>query len=133
MPKDKPYNGGQWTKSRFHSFVAGALRGVTSRWGPIAQAKKNARVRRGFYLCNACKQEIPATLPAVYKSGKKKGKPYRRKNALVDHVRPIVDPVKGFQSWDEFISNLFCELDNLQVLCHECHQKKCQEERQARK
>jgi hypothetical protein len=128
----KPHNNGQWTTARFHSFVESALRGACRKWGPIALCKKNARTRRGFYRCAACEHEVPATLPDVYKSGKKKGQPYRRKNAIVDHIKPIV-PAVGFTSWDEVVANMFCELDNLQVLCHACHQEKCAREREERK
>ena len=127
----KPHNNGQWTSARLHSFVKGALRGACSKWGPIGLCKKRARVRRGFYKCAGCKLEVAATLPAVYQSGKKKGQPYRRKNAIVDHIAPIV-PASGFTSWDDVVARMFCEVDNLQVLCHECHQLKCAEERKER-
>jgi hypothetical protein len=50
----------------------------------------------------------------------------------VDHIKPVVDPVKGFQTWDLFIDNLFCEADNLQALCTGCHKKKSKEETQKR-
>ena len=127
----KPRNNGTWTEARFNSFVKGALRAVCSKWGPIALCKKRARVRRGWYLCAGCKQEVVATTPAVYQSGKKKGQPYRRKNAIVDHIEPIV-PAEGFTTWDEVVRRMFCEVDNLQLLCHDCHQLKCAEERKER-
>jgi 5-methylcytosine-specific restriction endonuclease McrA len=50
-------------------------------------------------------------------------------NVFVDHVNPIVDPEQGFVSWDEFINGLFCERENLQVLCGQCHDEKSLEER----
>lgn len=50
----------------------------------------------------------------------------------VDHIEPIV-PVTGFTNWDDVIKRMFCELDNLQVLCKACHQVKSQEERRLRK
>ena len=128
----KPHNNGQWTTARLHSFVKGALRGACSKWGPISRCKQLARTRRGFYRCAECKQEISATLPDTYKSGKKKGQAYRRKNAIVDNIKPIV-PASGFDSWDSVVERMFCELSNLQVLCHACHQVKCAEEREERK
>jgi len=129
----KPYCGGRMTKARREAFVMSALRAACRKWRPIADCKRKARTERGFYRCNECRREVPATTPAVYKSGKKKGKGYRRKNVLVDHIKPIVDPAKGFESWDKAIDNMFCEADNLQVLCHDCHQKKCKSEREQRK
>lgn len=47
----------------------------------------------------------------------------------MDHIVPIIDPCVGFTDWDEFIENLYCELDNLQVLCWSCHEEKTGEER----
>ena len=85
------------------------------RWAPKNDVKKEARVARGIYLCNGCKQEVPATLPPP--PGKRK----RVDNVFVDHIIPIVDPEVGFTTWDDFINNLFCEKHNLQVLCLECH------------
>ena len=47
----------------------------------------------------------------------------------VDHIKPVVDPKKGFTTWDDFIDRLFCEKKNLQALCRGCHAKKTKEER----
>lgn len=32
-------------------------------------------------------------------------------------------------SWDQFINALFCEKDNLQVLCKPCHKEKTKQEK----
>lgn len=133
MGKQKPYCSGTMTEARRRAFLMGAWRAACRKWKPIADCKRNARTRRGFYLCAACKSEVPATLPSVYKSGKKKGKRYRKKNAIVDHIKPVIDPAKGFESWDQVAERMFCEADNFQLLCHACHQAKCSEERKARK
>lgn len=39
----------------------------------------------------------------------------------VDHIVEV-GPFEG--SWDHFIPRLYCELDNLQVLCVDCHKLK---------
>lgn len=113
--------GGRWTESRFDQFIRSLLRAGTRRWAPISDALKKARVRRGWYKCAECLEEVPATIRDD--SGK------RVKNAVVDHVNPVVDPSVGFESWDKLIESLFCEEDNLQVLCHACHTEKTIEER----
>lgn len=118
------YMGGQWTPARFTSFIKSALRSASMKWAPIQQVKKEARVRRGFYQCSGCGEVVPATLPP------KPGNKRRIKNVLVDHIDPIIDPHTGFTTWDDFVDRLFCEKENLQVLCHACHQEKCEEERQ---
>lgn len=50
----------------------------------------------------------------------------------VDHIKPVVDPKKGFTTWDEFIDRLFCERKNLQAICLECHKVKTAEEKEIR-
>lgn len=110
----------QWTEARYKSFITSLLRQGTRRWAPITEVEKEARVERGFYLCACCKESVPATT----KVGKK-----RQKNVFVDHIDPIVNPETGFTTWDDFIERMFCEKENLQLLCKSCHDKKSSEER----
>ena len=116
----KPRCGGLWTEAQYITFVKNQLRGATWKWKPISDCLKEARQTKGWYLCNGCKQIVPSTI----KVGTK-----RVKNVLVDHINPVVDPIKGFTTWDDFINNLFSEKDNLQVLCGACHTIKTTEER----
>ena len=134
QPKNKgavmhPFNSGRWTQARFDSFVRSALRGASMRWPPKYEVKKAARVERGKYKCIGYKRRshiVPASLPP------KEGNKRRINNVQIDHIIPIV-PINGRSTWDEVIANLFCEIENLQVLCHECHKKKTGEEREMRK
>jgi len=130
MPNKIPRtrNGGKWTESRFNSFIKGGLRRMTTRWGPIQQAKKDARKGRGEYLCAECGQIVPATIPSKTKTSKT-GKPARETNIFVDHKEPIIDPTVGFVSWDEVIERMFVEAEGLQVLCKTCHDIKTTKER----
>lgn len=111
---------GQWTEARFKSFIISALRGATKRWGPRNEAKKEANVRRGFYKCAECKEVVPLKV-------KRNGRMVT--NIHIDHIVPMVDPAVGFTNWDEYIERMFCEKDGLQVLCRDCHDVKCSEER----
>jgi 5-methylcytosine-specific restriction endonuclease McrA len=120
----KTRNTGRWTEAQFTSFIKGNLRRITTRWAPIPETLKAARTRRGFYTCAGYGCE-PHEVPASTRD--EKGK--RVKNALVDHIEPIIDPAVGWVSWDETINRMFCEADNLQVLCYECHKKKSDEEK----
>lgn len=123
-------NGGTWTEGRFQSFIKGALRSASNRWGPKFAAKKAAWVRRGIYLCAGYKcppHEVPATLPPD------PGKKRRINNSVIDHIDPVIDPVTGFVSWDNVIERLFVEKEGLQLLCASCHQMKTADERQVRK
>lgn len=117
---EKVHCGGRWTPAKFHSFIKNLLRQGTRKWAPIQDVKKKARVKRGVYLCAGCGEEVPATISV---DGK------RVNNAIVDHIIPIIPPEEGFTTWDSVIERMYCEEDNLQVLCHRCHTEKTNEER----
>lgn len=67
--------------------------------------KKNAWIKRGVYKC------------AGYK---RKAHEVRAKDVQIDHVTPI----GPLEEWNVWIDRLFCDEDNLQVLCKECHSRK---------
>lgn len=54
------------------------------------------------YTCAVCSQDFTS------------------KDVQVDHRVPIGNDL----TWDEFISRLFCEKENLQCLCIPCHKEK---------
>ena len=106
------HNNGKWSDGRFKGFVTSALRSAMRRWPPkwdtLAKAfvgskinKKTGRKAK-HYKCSLCHKEFVA------------------KGVQVDHKVPI----GKCETWDEFISKLFCEQVNLQVLCVKCHRKK---------
>lgn len=111
------------TEAAFTAFVKSALRSKSRFWKPISDVLKAARVGHGTYLCNVCQQQVPVSRVV---NGK------RRKNIMVDHINPVVSPETGFTDWNEFIANLFCETDNLQAICSDCHDLKSKEERATR-
>lgn len=128
--KMKERNSGQWTEARFRSFIKGGLRHLSMRWGPKIEAKKKARVERGRYRCAGYKRRahiVDVSLPP------KPGGKSRRNNVFVDHIDPVIDIETGFTSWDDVINKLFCEIDNLQVLCLECHKHKTADEKESRR
>ena len=77
--------------------------------------KKNARTARNTYTCSLCSKSVG------------------NKDIKIDHIHPVVDPTKGFVSWDSFIERLFVELDGYQAICVACHKEKTAEERLVRK
>lgn len=115
---DKTHAGGTWTKARYFGFIRSALRSAWSRypvkWQVLEAAKrkyagKDRRIK-WEYQCNSCKGWFLA------------------KEIQVDHITPA-GSLKDYTDLPKFVSNLFCESDNLQVLCKECHNTKTQEER----
>jgi hypothetical protein len=118
--KPKTRCSGTMTEAQFNSFIRGTLRSASRRWKPIGDALKAAWVSRGIYHCAGCDKDVPLSI-------KVNGK--RVKNVSVDHISPVVDPTSGFIDWNMFICRLYCETDNLQVLCKDCHDKKTKIER----
>ena len=123
--KRSSFNEGEWTPARFRSFVTGALRTATRRWPPKFKALKAALSGRKtnkktgklamHYICASCSDEFVMS------------------DVEIDHVEAVVDPAKGFISWDVYVDRLFCETNNLQVLCKPCHKEKTAAEKILRK
>lgn len=118
-------NGGLWTEAKFRSFVISALRAASRRW-PVkwavlkaALVGKSVNTKTGkfaqHYRCSHCR----ATFPAA--------------DVVVDHIHPVVDTMKGFTTWDEYVERMFVEAEGLQVLCKGCHKEKTATERKERK
>lgn len=117
----KEYNMWTMTKAWKTWMIRSALRKLTMRWRPITETKKKARVRRWFYLCAWCGQEVPSTIIATLKNWKVK----RVNNIIIDHIIPIVDPLIWFNWWDDWIEKAFDEdINNFQLLCRECNTHK---------
>ena len=114
----KTRNAGTMTESAFWSFIRSSLRQKSRWWKPIAEAKLKAKrkykgpnKRQKFeYLCNVCKEW------------------FADKEINVDHIIPA-GTLRCAQDLPGFVERLFCEVDNLQVLCETCHNKKTQDEK----
>lgn len=114
-----------WTAGRLRTFITSTLRGGFRKYPAKYECLQKAFVGKkiniksnrlsAHYLCNHCKGEFPTA------------------DVQVDHVNPIVNPDDGFVSWDEYIKNLFCPIENLQVLCTTCHDAKTLGENKLRK
>lgn len=57
----------------------------------------------------------------------------RKKDIVVDHVDPVVDPRVGFVGWDAFYGRLFVPVDKMQGLCKTCHTIKTKQENAERR
>lgn len=107
MAKKRPFN--------LVSYLRSVLRKASYRHPQRSEAMRQARVAYGTYRCAVC------------------GKNKKPKEVAVDHVTPVV-PITGWDSWDGFISRLFCDAEGLQVICRTpCHEEKTKKERELRK
>lgn len=114
----KNRNNGTMSESAFWSFIRSALRNKSRWWKPIAECKQRSRrpytgpkKRQKFeYQCNECKGWYPD------------------KEINVDHIIPA-GTLTCSTDLPGFVERLFCEIDNLQVLCTGCHDVKTKSER----
>jgi hypothetical protein len=110
--------GGTWTESRYWTFIRSALRQAWSKYPVRYQVLNDARRpykgadkrTKWEYQCKCCT------------------KWYKSKEVQVDHIQSA-GSLKCYEDLPAFVQRLFCEADNLQVLCKECHKVKTQEER----
>jgi len=117
----KPRNAGSMTESAFWSFIRSALRQKSRWWKPISLAKQKAkrkykgsnRRQKFEYQCNKCKNWFPDKL------------------INVDHINPA-GSLKCANDLPGFVERLFCEIDNLQVLCSNCHNEKTKKEKDSK-
>ena len=110
-----------WTDGRKKAFIVAVLRSGTRRYPPkyetLNEAKTEKKINKKtgrlaqHYKCATCLEE------------------FSQKDVEVDHIIPVVSPATGFTTWDNFISGLFCDKDNLQVLCVPCHKLKTLKEK----
>jgi 5-methylcytosine-specific restriction endonuclease McrA len=115
----KTRNAGTMTESAFWSFIRSTLRQKSRWWKPITQCKLEARrpykgpnKRQKFeYECNNCHRWFP------------------EKSINVDHIVGAGSLNCG-ADLPGFVDRLFCEQDNLQVLCEKCHDAKTKLEKQ---
>lgn len=115
----KTRNAGTMSEAAFWGFIRSTLRQKSRWWKPITQCKlesrrayKGVNKRQKFeYQCNTCKKWFP------------------EKQINVDHIVGAGSLNCG-ADLEGFVERLFCEQDNLQVLCSDCHNKKTQLEKQ---
>jgi hypothetical protein len=51
----------------------------------------------------------------------------------LDHKKSVVDPNKGFGTWDDYINGLWVSAYDMQNICKDCHKEKSKQEMANRK
>jgi len=112
----KKFNRNAWLTSQ--------LRRISSRYPPFYEfynlhkevyyitSKKGKQLRRVRFLCNKCNNKFP------------------KKQIRLDHIIPCKQQDENI--W-QFAERLFCEVNNIQLLCKTCHDAKSKEENKLRK
>lgn len=106
------------TKSKYWSLIRSALRTGMRFYPPkievLTKAKRpytgeNKRIK-SVYECAHCKQTFTI------------------KNVQVDHIKPA-GKLLDYTDLPKFVETLYCDVNNLQVLCVTCHRTKTNNER----
>jgi 5-methylcytosine-specific restriction endonuclease McrA len=117
-----------WTQARFWGFIRSGLREKFNRYPPKYEAMK------------AVVSDEPTG--EYYKTGHRKGQAktvkrylcascgnrFRQYDVQVDHI-VSAGSLKSFADLPGFTERLFCGVDDLQILCKPCHERKTQEEK----
>lgn len=107
----KPRCSGTMTESAFLAWVRSALRSKSLRWPPRNEALQLARrpykgpnkLQKWEFKCAICTEW------------------YKAKEVCVDHYPKPAGSILSVADIGEFVNNLYCEVDNLRVLCVPCH------------
>lgn len=102
---------GTMTEAQFLSWVRSALRAKSLRWPPRAKALELARrkyigpnkLQKWEYQCKICE------------------KWFKLKDVAVDHFPKSAGSILSIEDIGKFTDRLYCETDNLRILCHEDH------------
>lgn len=122
------------TKNR----IIGALRSISRSWGPRLAAKAKNKVGPATFRCESCGIWIyeGKSQKAVQEMLTQRNKPVIMDKAHVDHIDAVV-PLEGWKDFKDFSTNvidrIFCEVDNLRILCAPCHAAKTKVETAIRK
>lgn len=107
------------TEAEFWSMIRSALRQKSRWWKPISLVKQKARRaykgtnkrQKWEYQCSQCEKWHPDS------------------NIEVDHIIPA-GTLRCYDDLKGFVERLFCEEDNLRVLCKPCHKEVTKEQRE---
>lgn len=86
-----------------YAIAKAALRRVSSYWWAMSEAMNRAKVARGLWECAMCKEH------------------FKKHEVQKDHISPVVSTNGEKNDMNIYIETLFCEPENIQILCKPCH------------
>lgn len=89
-----------------YAFAKAALRRASTYWWAMSEAMVRAKVARGLWKCASCHEH------------------FKKHEVQKDHIEPVVSVTGGLNDFNAYIDTLFCEPENIQILCKPCHQIK---------
>jgi hypothetical protein len=110
---------------------------MTWAWEPIKEAQEKTKVAPATFECTLCGKwcytgKSKKNLESLKEQFPDKN--IQMETIYKDHIDPVIPLVSGWEwSWDEIIERMFCEIENIQVICKECHDEKTKEESEIRK
>lgn len=110
------------------------LRRLSYQRKEYSQAKNRAKVDIAIFKCEQCGQLMyNGKSQKSFDNNAKKYDNLIWETPELDHNIPVVEPKRGFVTWDEYLDRLFCGPDELTVLCKSCHKNVSKEEMKERK
>jgi 5-methylcytosine-specific restriction endonuclease McrA len=98
-----------------YAFAKSVLRRASTWWWALSEAMDRAKVGRGLWECAMCHEH------------------FKKNEVQRDHIKPVVSTDGEKNDMNMYIETLFCEPENIQILCKPCHQAKSQTENEIRK
>lgn len=113
------------------SYLIRAIRDSFKRSKLYKEARLKSRVEKVKYK----KDGTPAKRPAVFYKCQKCFSLEKDKNVEVDHRDPVTSLYTSINELtiESYIARVYCNINNLQVLCKPCHKEKTKQENKLRK
>ena len=131
MAKSKrPEGSGDGSKSSYEAWKRSAIRGALRQaWKLSPQLKEIYKLNRIEYTKGGRNRVDYACAIC--------GLHFSQKDTQVDHIDPVGSTpgsrmAEPWLTWDMFIDRMFCDLDNLRIVCKPCHVRLTKESRNAK-
>ena len=110
------------------------LRRISIQRKEYSKAKNRSKVDKATFACESCGQKLyDGSSQKSFESLKETYPDIIWEKPEMNHINPVIEPQKGFSTWDEYLDRLFCGPEDLELLCKSCHKNTSREEMGTRK